>query len=141
MSIIYISHDNQTYHENEDHKKSIIRHHFENLLSRVYKHPIPRQISQQKMKDLLDIVSKEFSVVIWTQSYEHPASVYDDDQQEDSNNESYDTPVDSILNALQADGVPDAYNTLSNSEFFRFSVNLYYGEFITYYYVVIPLKK
>lgn len=140
MSIHYVLEEDVNGHS-ESHERSIILEAFPELVDRVYvkSKPSHGHVSTQKYKEILEIINKEYSLVYWVYRYEYPISFFHDEDEEEIENDFYPMPVTKIIESLNSDGIKNPEVILSNIKVKDLGINLYYGEYITYQFIVVPL--
>lgn len=143
MGIHYIHQEDQKQSHYDGYQREIILTVFKKLRKEFYEKATPQEwFSEDKYQEFCALVGESHSVIMWATTYEYPLNpMKDEDEEYDIEYESYDTPMKDLLAVLTADGVSDPMAALKVAKYESHAFNMYYGEYLRYSYVVIPLKK
>lgn len=143
MGIHYINQADQKPDHCDAYEREIILTVFKDIRAEFYQGATPQEwFSEDKFKAFCTLVGESHSLIMWATTYEYPLNpMKDEDEEYDIEAESYETPMKDLMEILTSEGVENPMEALKITQYKTHAFNLYYGEYLRYSYVVVPLKK
>lgn len=142
MGIHYIQQADQRPSHCDCYEREIILTVFKDIRKEFFKDAKPQDwFDESKYKEFCTLVGKSFSLIMWANTYEYPMNpMKDEDEEYDIDVETYATPMKELVNIMKEEGIADPMEALKSAQYKSHSFNLYYGEYLRYSYVVVPLN-